>query len=70
MTGLEPAASCVTGMRSNQLSYTRNSLAVRTYLMTVFTLLVNDEIVYMLFSYPQGIQAHKIDFLNKISRVV
>ncbi len=38
--------------------------------MTVFTLLVNDEIVYMLFSYPQGIQAHKIDFLNKISRVV
>lgn len=41
VTGLEPAASCVTGMRSNQLSYTRNSLAVRTYLMTFFISRVN-----------------------------
>ena len=68
MTGLEPAASCVTGMRSNQLSYTRNSLAVRTYLMTVFAPLVNEEIIYMSFSYPQGENAHKPDFIDEKQR--
>ena len=65
VTGLEPAASCVTGMRSNQLSYTRNSLAVRTYLMTVFALIVNEEIVYMSFSYPQDKNMHNIDFIDE-----
>jgi len=34
VTGLEPAASCVTGKRSNQLSYTPKKNG--TYLMDIF----------------------------------
>jgi hypothetical protein len=30
-TGLEPAASCVTGMRSNQLNYVPNLLYARGF---------------------------------------
>ena len=37
-TGLEPAASCVTGMRSNQLNYVPNLLCARETL-TVGTVL-------------------------------
>lgn len=45
VTGLEPAASCVTGMRSNQLSYTRQFL--RWYLMAVFMTKVNKEFSFI-----------------------
>ena len=33
--------------------------------MTVFTLLVNEEIVYMSFSYPQDKNTHNIDFISE-----
>jgi hypothetical protein len=35
-TGLEPAASCVTGMRSNQLNYVPNLLCARGTLTVGF----------------------------------
>lgn len=33
--------------------------------MTVFTLNVNEEIVYMSFSYPQDKNAYRTDFIDK-----
>ena len=44
VTGLEPAASAVTGRRSNQLSYTRQFFLSSGFFMTVFRLKVNQEI--------------------------
>lgn len=39
-TGLEPAASCVTGMRSNQLNYVPSLLCARETLTVGSVLLV------------------------------
>lgn len=44
VTGLEPAASCVTGMRSNQLSYTR--VYSVGHVMAKFSAKVNGKIFF------------------------
>ena len=49
-TGLEPATFCVTGRRSNQLSYDPKikNIKLHNYLVIVIILSVNDAIVNLL----------------------